>query len=242
VSDKTDPDAQRGRTPSTALTIYGTVVLVLSAVVVGEHIYEQTVLTWRQGPQMIGFSMVHLHPIFVILGSVGILLLHIWLALFVFKSILRLLIRRTWMDRQRRIFAVASAVLLGLLYIPYPWWTSLTLWVAGPGPFAQDQLTSAAIEDRQGLVDMLLSRGVAIDGKNGQNDTALEATCRNHHQPMAIHLVERGAALDAAPSCRQYPDFAVRMKPDLDTIQSGGLPEVPGTTIEVHSSSGSQIP
>ena len=140
------------------------------------------------------------------------------------------------------VLAVVSAVLLGLLYIPYPWWTSFTLMVAGPGPCAPEQLTFAALEEQQGLVAMLLSRGVAIDAKDRQGDTALETACRNHHIELADYLVKRGANLDAAPVCRQYPDFASRMKPDYEKIREDGLPKVPSTTVEVNSSSRPPVP
>ena len=235
-------EARQQAVSITSLPAFGIAFFVLAAIAIGENVYEQTVLTWLRGPQMIGLSIAHLHPLLLILGSAGILLLHFWLAWFFSQSVKRLLQRRGWMDRQRMVLAVVSAVLLGLLYIPYPWWTSFTLMVAGPGPCAPEQLTFAALEEQQGLVAMLLSRGVAIDAKDRQGDTALETACRNHHIELADYLVKRGANLDAAPVCRQYPDFASRMKPDYEKIREDGLPKVPSTTVEVNSSSRPPVP
>jgi hypothetical protein len=237
-----DPDAQRGKIFRPSLPVFGIVVFVFSAVAIGENVYEQTVLTWLRGPQMTGFSIVHLHPFLLILGSAGILLVHFWLAWFVFQNVKRRLQRRGWLGRQRTVLAVLSAILLVLLYIPYPWWTSLTLMVAGPGQGALELLASAALEEQQSLVDELLSRGVAIDEKDRDGDTALETACRNHHTGMADYLVKRGANLDAAPSCRQYLDFASRMKPDNEAIREDGLPKVPATTVGVNSSSRPSTP
>jgi hypothetical protein len=41
--------------------------------------WEKTFLTWDQGAQMIGFSLVHLHPTFFILGALCSYLLILWL-------------------------------------------------------------------------------------------------------------------------------------------------------------------
>ena len=30
--------------------------------------WEKTILTWQRGPQMVGFSLMHIHPIFAIFG------------------------------------------------------------------------------------------------------------------------------------------------------------------------------
>ena len=226
----------------TSFPAFGSLVFVLALVAIGEDVYEETVLTWQRGPQMVGYSIAHLHPFLLMIGSASILLLHLWLAWFVFRSALRSWRRQKWKDRQRTVLAVVSAVLLGFLYIPYPWWTSFTLWVAGPGPRAQDQLASAALQERQGLVDMLLSRGVLIDGKDQHGDTALEAACSNYHKSMADLLAKRGASLDTAPACRQYSDFAARMKPRDDANQGDRLIKIPGTTVEVESGSGSRLP
>lgn len=48
--------------------------------------WEKTILTARQGPQMIGFSLAHLHPELLLLGVPSCLLLVAWLvpALIVF--------------------------------------------------------------------------------------------------------------------------------------------------------------
>jgi|GEM_PF-4425893 hypothetical protein len=40
--------------------------------------YEKTVLTWLNGPQMIGFSMMHMFPTFFIFGALSCYGLMIW--------------------------------------------------------------------------------------------------------------------------------------------------------------------
>jgi hypothetical protein len=41
-------------------------------------LWEKTYLTWTQGPQMIGFTLVHIYPLFFVVGVVGYLLCHAW--------------------------------------------------------------------------------------------------------------------------------------------------------------------
>jgi hypothetical protein len=41
--------------------------------------WEKTFLTWDQGPQMIGFSLLHIHPMFAVLGGLCAYLLILWL-------------------------------------------------------------------------------------------------------------------------------------------------------------------
>jgi hypothetical protein len=42
--------------------------------------WEKTFLTWQQGPQMVGFSLVHIFPAFFIVGILCCYLLLLWLA------------------------------------------------------------------------------------------------------------------------------------------------------------------
>lgn len=41
--------------------------------------WEKTVWTWTRGPQMVGFSLMHIHPLFGIVGIICSLLLMLWL-------------------------------------------------------------------------------------------------------------------------------------------------------------------
>jgi hypothetical protein len=41
--------------------------------------WEKTVWTWSRGPQMVGFSMMHIHPMIAIVGMSGCLAAMVWL-------------------------------------------------------------------------------------------------------------------------------------------------------------------
>jgi hypothetical protein len=42
-------------------------------------LWEKTVWTWSRGPQMVGFSLMHIHPFIAILGMVSCLTVMVWL-------------------------------------------------------------------------------------------------------------------------------------------------------------------
>jgi len=42
-------------------------------------VYEQTIMTWDEGPGMIGFTLAHIYPSVLILGLLAALCVHGWL-------------------------------------------------------------------------------------------------------------------------------------------------------------------
>jgi hypothetical protein len=41
--------------------------------------WEKTILTWQRGPQIVGFSMMHIHPILSIVGVLCCFCIMLWL-------------------------------------------------------------------------------------------------------------------------------------------------------------------
>ena len=56
----------------------GAIVFIGSATLAGRLIWEQTVWTWERGPQMVGFSLLHVHPLFAIAGALSVLGIFVW--------------------------------------------------------------------------------------------------------------------------------------------------------------------
>jgi hypothetical protein len=42
-------------------------------------LWEKTVWTWSRGPQMVGFSLMHIHPVFAVFGILCCLAVMIWI-------------------------------------------------------------------------------------------------------------------------------------------------------------------
>lgn len=55
-----------------AWTITGCLLVCAAAILVARILYEETILTWRTGPQMLGFAMAHgALPFVLITGSLA---------------------------------------------------------------------------------------------------------------------------------------------------------------------------
>src|SRR2546425_10218273 len=50
-----------------------------TALLLGRQLYEVTYLTWKAGPQMVGYSFVHLHPALFLFGMASYLGAYCWL-------------------------------------------------------------------------------------------------------------------------------------------------------------------
>jgi hypothetical protein len=75
----------------------------------GRIAWEKTVLTINRGPQMVGFSLAHIHPVFFIVGILCSYLLIIWLLpAFVYSTVNRN--RITVLDVAMVIVALLVAV------------------------------------------------------------------------------------------------------------------------------------
>jgi hypothetical protein len=198
-------------------------------------VFEQTVVTWEHGTQALGFSLVHEHVGFFLLGVVGELCLFIWLIGFLAMLIWRLVSHKPTFSSGSWVQLASSLFALVLFIIPYGWWQFAAIEFAGPGAGAASQLTAAASKDQAYLVKALIGRGTRVDIRGSFGKTALEEACWAEHKPIADYLIIQGANLDNAPSCRKYREFAVRMRPEVPAIPpDDGLPKVPETTIEVH--------
>lgn len=216
-----------------ALDALGWILLFTAAAFASEVVYEQTVLTRSNGIQMIGFTLAHEHVGFLLLGMAGLLGLYAWTAAFILVAIYQRF------KRGRRPPAAGwfqfglSIVVLSVFWVPYEVWQFATVEVAGHGPRASSQMTYAAAGGHRYLVDALIRSGVTVDSSDSDGYTALAAACRTGHKELADHLVTLGAKLDAAPSCRRYPDFAASMKSEIHP--NSGIPKVRGTTVVVSS-------
>jgi hypothetical protein len=183
---------------------------------------------------MVGFALAHAYVEWLLVGSAGALVAHVWVILFAILAVYRLssngsLPTRDWAQ------CAALVVVLTTFYIPYGCWQYATVAVAGAGHDGAGQLWGAAAEDQQYLAKALLDAGVPVNAPGLDGETALNAACRNGHRRIAHYLHARGGDLDNAPKCREFPEFASKMKPNAATdAPRGGRPQVPSVTVEVH--------
>ncbi len=84
-------------------------------------LYEETVLTWRRGPQMVGYTMAHQFAWVLVLGLFGYLATVLWLLIAVV-----ILIRRRCVPRGLdRLYLMLPAAAVAISFVPYSVWASL---------------------------------------------------------------------------------------------------------------------
>ena len=178
-----------------ALALPGTLFLAWDLV------HDQTLVTWSQVQQMLGFRMMHAHPALLVLSLLSVLVAHVFLIGLCAAIASRRLQLRQWRT-SLRIATVALLVSVCALYVPYSMWRRLTIAVKGPGPYAAQALVFAAHDGDRSTVELLLHRGVSVDTLNGDS-TALNGACAGRQTEMARFLLSQGADVTRAPDCQQ---------------------------------------
>jgi ankyrin repeat protein len=178
---------------SKAWKIVGYLLLGAAAVFVGRIVYEETILTWLHGPQMVGFAMMHgAVPFILFAGIIGLPGVLFW-----FVASLVLLIRRKFRVRFSDWVPVVLCILLvGLIVIPYEAWEELMVRIAGPGAHGSDFLVQAAGQGKQRFVTLLLGKGYNVNYEDGGGTTPLSGASVGGHEEMVSFLISKGAAVN----------------------------------------------
>ena len=186
-----------------AWTIAGYVLVCGMAIFVGRMVYEETILTWRRGPQMVGFAVMHGGlPVVLMAGFIALPGTLIWLAV----SVVHLIRRKFRVSAADWMPAILLLFLMALLFIPYEAWEELMVRIAGPGSHASDFLdgadsdsncsdflVQAAAQDRRRFVGVLLREGCDVNYENGGGTTPLSGASVGGHEEMVSLLVSKGA-------------------------------------------------
>ena len=169
----------------------GTVLLAV------DLIYEQTLLTWSQGEQMVGFSLSHL------LGPLLLLSLAMCYAFLLGVCLLVLLrlLQRRQVPQIPWALVIILSISLCVTYIPYRVWKHVTITLKGPGPQAAQSLVYAAHDGDRAAVELLLNHGVSVDIDN-HGSTALNGACAGGQLGIARFLLSKGADIRRAPNCK----------------------------------------
>jgi len=174
-------------------TLAGYALLSAAAVFAGRIVYEETILTWLRGPQMVGFAMIHgAMPLILVAGSIGLPGSLLWVVVS-----LVLLIRRKfriavtgWVPR------ILLLLLAVPLFMPYEAWEEFMVRMAGPGSHGRDFLVQAAAQDKRRFVTLLLRKGYDINYELSGVETALSGASGGGHQEMVSFLISEGADMN----------------------------------------------
>lgn len=173
--------------------LLGALLLPGAALLVGRLIYEQTYLTWMNGPQMVGFSLIHAGGLIFLIALASFLLIHLWLlGAFIFALMIRLSLKGIhWL----LISLTCLTLLLG--HLPYSTWQSLVVKMWGAGPNAEDLLVYGAGEGNTRLVEMILAEGHDVNSKGNFGYTSLHFASASGDERMVSLLLTSGADINA---------------------------------------------
>ncbi len=136
------------------IVFFGLVVTATAILLSIDVVYEQTLLTWHRGPQMVGFVLIHsLSGGFLVLsfyaGMVWLLLAAAYLA---------------WRRRKKRLLLSCAAIYLlsaAIMAVPYGWWQVQTIRWWGPSPEACKYMQYGEANWRPALAKALKEKGYA---------------------------------------------------------------------------------
>lgn len=103
------------------LVLWWWAALAASAPLYVRILWEQTALTWRRGPQMIGFSLAHQHPEILFLGLVGYVGMVAWLIAAGVSAVRR----RSLPQGVQLAYLVVTLVAVLVAFVPYEIWAGL---------------------------------------------------------------------------------------------------------------------
>jgi hypothetical protein len=175
------------------IRVWGGIAILSSAGLAGRLVWEQTALTWRYGPQMVGFSLVH--------GSGAILLLSPLLLLSWLVVVVTLTVRAkvkskgiTW--KRWAAFAFAFIVLGGML-LPYGFWQRVFVARLASSARVSEFVIYAAATGDLGTVKALIAHGVPVDITDHDGKTALHAAAVQGQLEVIQYLTSKGANVNA---------------------------------------------
>jgi len=195
----------------------GTLFIMLALPLVIRTLWESTWLTWYQGPQMLGFTFLHLHPGLTILSRACWLAMFPWL---IVMLVLGLTKQRTLSVEDRALGAIAAVVLL-LPMIPVRAWRSGTELFLGASPKSGQNLVWAAAIGDTGTLEHLIKLGVSADSTDDKGCTALAVASGSGNDTR--HVVPILIAAGANPNAACDGETALHraaQRGDLEAVKS----------------------
>jgi hypothetical protein len=195
--------------------VVGTVAAVGATYLAGELTYEQTVLTWANGPRMVGFSLAHSGRVLILLPCVVVL--GVWiLALVAWSGVARW--RGVPIAASRWVALVLAVGVLAIPFVPYGAWQRLFVDRLAKGPFAAEHLSHSAATGDLATVKALLHRGVDVNARNASGTTALYGAAVEGQVAVIEYLLDKGADKDIRNSVGQSVVEAARSMNHPDAV------------------------
>jgi hypothetical protein len=171
--------------------IWGLLATAGAAVIVIRLIWEQTILSWERGPQMVGYSLLHIYGLLIFPILIGFL---IWLPCAILMVGWQL-VRRKKIGPGSASIAVIAALVAGIAQPSYGFWQRLFINHIRPSA-AVDFITYAAADGDVKTVKAYLDDGVDINAQS-RSGTALHGAAVAGQLDVIQYLIDRGADVNA---------------------------------------------
>ena len=178
---------------SVNVLIGGVIILLVALPYVGRILWEETILTCRQGPQLVGFSMAHTMPIFMLLGMLGMLMAHVWLIVVCYHAFWK----HVKFGPLDRLLVVSLISTIALSDSPERGWEYLMGRICGPRQSAAELFVKGdTVLDRYLLAVVIDKQGNVNQPVRGRRTLLGIATV--HDDPAAVRmLIAHGANVNA---------------------------------------------
>ena len=149
-----------------------------------DMVWENTLLSWKSGPQMIGFSLLH---------TVGIILFPAILAslLWAASTFIVPIFTKKW-NAGNIAGAFLIVALLGIASLSYGFWVKSFAVKIASGPHAVEFLVHMSAIGELSAVEALLDAGVPVNASNRQGLRAIEAAQNAKKPEVQAFLAARG--------------------------------------------------
>jgi hypothetical protein len=184
---------QRHGGVSAGLLAPGVILAAGTAVLAARLTWEMTLLTWQEGPQMVGFSLAHGYGAILFFFPIA---LSVWLLVFLVVCVVRKAKRRTIGRLGWSVLAVA-ALTLGELSLPQGFWDGIFASKLAASPKSSEFLVQAAGKGELHTLKALIARGTPIQSTNYEGSTALHYAACAGEPAVVRYLIAAGANVNA---------------------------------------------
>jgi hypothetical protein len=191
------------------IRIWGWLAILGSSLLAADLVWEQTILNWTRGPQMVGFSLAHTFGVALIPFP---LLLIPWLVV-VGGISLRDRLKRRAVGWYRLAAFLGAVLVLASMTVPHSVWQRVFAGTLADGPFASEFLTFNAATGDVATMAVLIRRGVPVDSRTAEGETSLHVAARLGRLDVIAFLASNGAD----PNARDSHDYT-----PLDAALSSG--------------------
>lgn len=169
----------------------GLLCVLPTALLATRLVWEQTVLSVRDGPQMVGFSLAH--SVFAVL-----LLAPLVGALWAIVALVSLIRTRSWRQPLRLGLLATYVASVLLMLAPYGYWQRILATLHAHGPHAGEYVSYAAATGDLATVKAFLAEGVPVDVRNEHDGaTPLHGAAVEGQIAVIEYLISRGANVNA---------------------------------------------